>query len=73
MPEPEGDRLGGPEIREPIPRKRAFGGDDEIVSVRRHGLEKRLGVDVPWRGTSTGPVASRMQTFIVFTWRSIPQ
>ena len=34
---------------------------------------KASGVDGTLRCTSTWPAASRMQTYMVFTWRSIPQ
>ena len=34
---------------------------------------KPSGVDGTLRCTSTWPVASRMHTYMVFTWRSIPQ
>ena len=71
--EHERDLFGGADVCEPIPREHALGGDDQIVPVRGDDLEERLagGCDVAMH--DTWPAASRLQTYRVFTWRSIPQ
>ena len=44
MPEDEGYPLPDAQVRQPVPRKDAFDGDDDVVTIRRDDLEEGLGV-----------------------------
>ena len=72
--EHERDAFGGADVGEPVPGEHALGRDDQIrrgTARRSRGTPRastaRCGARAPGRR------ASRMQTYIVFTWRSIPQ
>jgi hypothetical protein len=71
--EHEYETPGGADIRQPVPREHAFRRHDEIITVRCDDLEEGRRVASTFWYTSTWPVASRIQTYMVFTWRSIPQ
>ena len=73
MTEDKRDTVFSTEVSKLMYRKHTFGSQDDLSAVGGDGLQKRFrgGLHVPVNSVS--PAWSRMHTYVVRAWRSMPQ